>query len=150
MKVYWEVDVWLHSFLTSADAWSASHTGRIAPQGKSQRYPLNRRLNGSRMYVYVVFVNRSAQTLLVSPVTVLRTGSAKCNIIKICSFVSLSWLSADRCTQVNRLIPSDCYETRQNWVNSCSLKSYECRIMSCCRSYSHLGNTFSIFLIEVH
>lgn len=80
-------------------------------QGKSRRYPLNRRLSGSRMYV--VHVNQSAQTLLVSPFTLLRNVSVKCNLIKTCSFVSLSWLCADRRTQVNRLIHvrSDGYES---------------------------------------
>ena len=57
-------------------------------QGKSQRYTLTRRLNES--CTSVVLVNRSAQTLLVSPFTFLRTVSAKSNLIKVCSFVSLS------------------------------------------------------------
>jgi hypothetical protein len=47
MKAYEEVDVYIHIFLTSALAkgeWSASRPGRLTPQGKSSRFPLDRRL----------------------------------------------------------------------------------------------------------
>jgi hypothetical protein len=50
MKTYEGVGVQTHVFLTSAlvgDEWSASRLGRFTP-GKEPRYPLDRRLSGSR------------------------------------------------------------------------------------------------------
>jgi hypothetical protein len=47
MKAYVGVDVSIHIFLTSALVgceWSASRSSRFTSQGKSPRYPLDRRL----------------------------------------------------------------------------------------------------------
>jgi hypothetical protein len=49
MKTYWGLEVYLHSFLTSAldgGEWSVSLNGHFFPLGKSPRYPLDRRLGG--------------------------------------------------------------------------------------------------------
>jgi hypothetical protein len=52
MNTYWGVEVYLRAFLTSAldgGEWSASRPGRFTPQGKSPRYPLDRRLGGPQI-----------------------------------------------------------------------------------------------------
>jgi len=49
MKAYWEVDVYIHAFLTSAldgGEWSASRPSGFTPQGSSPCYPVDRRLGG--------------------------------------------------------------------------------------------------------
>jgi hypothetical protein len=47
MKVYWGVEVYLHSDLGTKWGWVVSFTPRpLYPQGKSPWYPLDRRLGG--------------------------------------------------------------------------------------------------------
>jgi hypothetical protein len=49
MKVYWEVRVQFHAFLTSAldgDVSGQLHAPATLPPGKETRYPLDRRLGG--------------------------------------------------------------------------------------------------------
>jgi hypothetical protein len=51
MKTYWDVELYLHTFLTSAvdgGEWSASRPGHFIPRGKNPRYPLDRMLGGSQ------------------------------------------------------------------------------------------------------
>jgi hypothetical protein len=52
METYWgSGGIAPHAFLTSAldgGEWSASRPGRFTPQGKSPRYPLDRRLGESQ------------------------------------------------------------------------------------------------------